>query len=198
MSHGKAGLADRCTKLSEGAPETAGECFVKGLRPYMRREQPKWERAMVRLARGQSPSCRKALRAYLLASRKSQHANLAYYDAHAHLDFSRLDSFLYEKPYAGLAAATQHARKEPVASRLARCPRRPLQPQASQRSGEDPPIPAGMSSRARWPPGGRRRSSRRDRPYSRTHPARAATAPRRTRSGVPPGMRAVDSVAGRP
>lgn len=104
-------LSDRCTTLSENAPETAGECFVKGLRAYMRREPPKWERAMVRLARGQSPSCRKALRAYLLASRKSQHANLAYYDAHTHLDFSRRYAFLYEKPYAGLAAATQHARQ---------------------------------------------------------------------------------------
>jgi hypothetical protein len=104
-------LSDHCKTLARSAPERAGECFVKGLRAYIRREQPKWETAMTRLARGQSASCREALHAYLLASRKSQNANLAYYDAHPHLDFSRISSFLREKPYAGLAAATQHARR---------------------------------------------------------------------------------------
>jgi hypothetical protein len=88
-------LSVRCQKLYGGGnmfshSPKVGHCFVTGTSRHMRRVRPTWERAMARIARNQSAPCRRAIRTYLLASRKSHPAVLAYLDSHSYIDIFRI------------------------------------------------------------------------------------------------------------
>src|SRR4051794_13865805 len=70
-------LSDDCLKrYGETADRKVGECFVKGMRVLLRREEPVWLRQVANIAKGQTVVCRKAIHAYWLASEKSQKASL--------------------------------------------------------------------------------------------------------------------------
>jgi hypothetical protein len=86
---------ERCEKLYGGGNMSShspkvGHCFVTGMSRHLRHVRPAWERAMARIARNQSAPCRRAIRTYLLASRKSHPAVLAYLDPHPYIDVYRI------------------------------------------------------------------------------------------------------------
>ena len=108
-------VGDKCIALhGETADRKIGECWVKGLRVILRRQQPQWERAVAAIAKGQSESCRKAIHRYWLASRKGQAAILIYLDAHQHTRMTEVASDLDEEPHATLKNQTDAAKSAAI------------------------------------------------------------------------------------
>jgi hypothetical protein len=101
-------LVSACAALyGETADRKVGECVVHGMREILRRESPKWEKAVALISRGQSVPCKEAIHVYWLASRKNQRAAVTYLDAHRHRNFTAVASDLKADPYATLSSLTR-------------------------------------------------------------------------------------------
>ena len=92
--------SDRCEKLYGGGDMLShntkvGHCFVTGMSQHLRRVRPTWEYTMAHIAHNQRPRCRRAIRKYLQASRKSHPAVLAYLDSHSYIDIFRIVFDIY-------------------------------------------------------------------------------------------------------
>jgi hypothetical protein len=108
-------LGDDCIKhYGETADRKVGECFVKGMRVLLRREEPIWLRQVATIAKGQTAACRKTIHTYWLASEKLQKATLIYLDSHQHVDITQIARDIKEDPLATLKSQTDAAKKHAI------------------------------------------------------------------------------------
>jgi hypothetical protein len=107
-------VGNACIKQFGQSDAKVGACFVKGMRTTLRAETPQWDRGVLAIATGQSATCKRAITAYVTASRTMQHANLAYLDGHRQTVLSRVLADLKAAPYATFRAASNKAKATAV------------------------------------------------------------------------------------
>lgn len=103
-----------CQKRHGHDDHKVGACFVKAERRSLRAEAVIWEKQLAVVAQGQRATCKKAIRAYRLASRKAARANLRYLDSHPHAALSRISRDLNQKPYTTLKTVTFAAKSRAI------------------------------------------------------------------------------------
>jgi hypothetical protein len=91
-----------------------GACFVKAERVSVRVERAALKKGIATISRGQTPSCKKAIHVYWLASRKAAEVNLIYLDSHPHVAVTRMSRDLNRKPYTTLKLRTFKAKSAAI------------------------------------------------------------------------------------
>jgi hypothetical protein len=108
-------VSDACTNRYGNNDGKLGPCFVKGMIVKLHTANPDWLRQVARLARGQSPACKKAIHGYYLAFSKLQKANLIFLNGHSHTKMTDLASSLREdRPYVTLRALNDGAKSRAI------------------------------------------------------------------------------------
>jgi hypothetical protein len=106
-------IGDGCLRVYPTNDAKAGECLVKGLLGIWPRTSTRFDRAVARIARPQTPACKRAIRAYWLAERKATAATLIYLKAHEHVSATQFNNDLHSEPFSTIRAvengATAHA-----------------------------------------------------------------------------------------
>jgi hypothetical protein len=105
---------DPCQKHFLDNASKAGACAVRNVRLVYVRVRPIWNRAVERVAQGQTPECRAAIHRYWLATRKQQAADLAYLRSHAHVTVTRLNLDLSGDPFATMSRNAAAAKLDAV------------------------------------------------------------------------------------
>jgi broad specificity polyphosphatase/5'/3'-nucleotidase SurE len=105
---------DPCQKhFLDNAPK-AGACAVRNVRLVFTRVAPIWDRAVERVAQGQTPACREAIHVYWLATRRQQAADLSYLRSHGHVTVTQLNLDLSAKPFATMGRVAASAKLRAV------------------------------------------------------------------------------------
>jgi hypothetical protein len=101
---------DPCQKHYLDNAAKAGACAVQNVRLVYVRVRPIWDRAVERVAQGQTPECRAAIHLYWLATRRQQAADLSYLRRHAHVTVTRLNLDLSGEPFVAMSRAAAAAK----------------------------------------------------------------------------------------
>lgn len=107
-------IGDACEKRYGRDDAKVGACFVKAERVSLRGQRAALKKGIATISRGQTAPCRKAIRAYWLASRKAAKVNLAYLDSHPQVAVTRMSRDLNRKPYTTLKSLSFEAKTRAI------------------------------------------------------------------------------------
>jgi hypothetical protein len=105
---------DPCQKHFLDNASKAGACAVRNVRLVYVRVAPIWDRAVERVAQGQTPACRTAIHLYWLATRRQQAADLSYLRRHARVTVTQLNLDLSSEPFATMTRVAANAKRDAV------------------------------------------------------------------------------------
>lgn len=108
-------LSDKCIAIyGESADQKVGECFIEGMQVVVRKQIPGWERAVARVAKGQTKKCKSAIHAYWRASRKGQKALLSYLDSHPDTSATQFERDIGGHPFGMLKERTDKTKSKAI------------------------------------------------------------------------------------
>jgi hypothetical protein len=93
---------DPCQKHFGIDDQKAGACAVRNMTVVFRDVVPLWNRAVARVARGQTRACRTAIHSYWMTTRVRQAADVAYLATHARITVTELNAALADEPFSTL------------------------------------------------------------------------------------------------
>jgi hypothetical protein len=93
---------DPCQKHFGVNDQKAGACAVRNMTVVYQHVTPIWNRAVDRVAQGQTRACRTAIHSYWTTTGLRQAANVAYLRLHATITVTELDAALTHEPFTTL------------------------------------------------------------------------------------------------
>jgi hypothetical protein len=103
-----------CQKAFPTDDARLGACFIKVELAATRHAAGEWEKDVANIAVGQTPTCKKAIHAYWLASRKNQAAAIIFYTTHAHATMTDIADEIKAEPYPTLQSLTKSAKSHAI------------------------------------------------------------------------------------